>query len=152
MSTGFPESDAAAAFARQRRRQAMTRLASRVRRRDDVTFMLPFEEVVAALGRTGERHLGLQSITLDSVVGTVDAGTLSPEQPSRSDQTRNYRSHTANSTMANKDAPARATTPHRTRESRRGSPSHGRVKSSCPTCGRGNARGGPGHGSRAHSR
>jgi len=72
MSTGFPESDAAAAFARQRRRQALTKLASRVRRRDDVTFMLPFEEVVAALGRTGERHLGLQSITLDSVVGTVD--------------------------------------------------------------------------------
>ena len=72
MSTGFPESDAAAAFARQRRRQALTRLTSRVRRRDDVTFMLPFEEVVAALGRTGERHLGLQSITLDSIVGTVD--------------------------------------------------------------------------------
>jgi hypothetical protein len=72
MSTGFPESDAAATFARQRRRQALAKLASRVRRRDDVTFMLPFEEVVAALGRTGERHLGLQSITLDSIVGTVD--------------------------------------------------------------------------------
>ena len=43
-----------------------------MRGRDDVTFMLPFEEVVVALGRTGERHLELQSITLDSVVGTVD--------------------------------------------------------------------------------
>jgi hypothetical protein len=72
MSTGSPESDAAVAFARQRRRQALTKLASRVRRRDDVTFMLPFEDVVTALGRTGERHLGLQSITLDSIVGTVD--------------------------------------------------------------------------------
>jgi hypothetical protein len=72
MSTGFPDADAAAAFARQRRRQALTKPASRVRRRDDVTFMLPFEEVVTALGRTGERHLGFQSITLDSVVGTVD--------------------------------------------------------------------------------
>lgn len=72
MSTGFPDSDAAAAFARERRRQALTKLASRVRRRDDVTVMLPFEDVVAALGRTGERHVGLQSITLESVVGTVD--------------------------------------------------------------------------------
>jgi hypothetical protein len=72
MSTGFPDSDVAAAFARERRRQALTKLASRVRRRDDVTVMLPFEDVVAALGRTGERHVGLQSIRLESVVGTVD--------------------------------------------------------------------------------
>jgi hypothetical protein len=33
--------------------------------------MLPFEEVVAALGRVSQRDLGLQSITLDSIVGTV---------------------------------------------------------------------------------
>jgi hypothetical protein len=72
MSTGFPESDAAAAFARERRRQALAKLASRARRRDDVTLMLPFEDVVGALGRTGERNLGLQSIALESVVGTVD--------------------------------------------------------------------------------
>lgn len=72
MSTGFPESDAAAAFARERRRQALAKLASRARRRDDVAVMLPFEDVVAALGRTGERNLGLQSITLESVIGTVD--------------------------------------------------------------------------------
>ena len=72
MSTGFPDADAAAAFAGERRRQALTKLASRVRRRDDVTVMLPFEDVVAALGRTGERHVGLQSIPLESVVGTVD--------------------------------------------------------------------------------
>jgi hypothetical protein len=72
MSTGFPDADAAAAFARERRRQSLTKLASRVRRRDDVTVMLPFEDVVAALGRTGERHVGLQSIALESVVGTVD--------------------------------------------------------------------------------
>jgi hypothetical protein len=36
--------------------------------------MLPFEEVVAALGRTGERDLGVQVIPLDSIVGTVDRG------------------------------------------------------------------------------
>ena len=34
--------------------------------------MLPFEEVVAALGRRSERDLGVQSIPLDSIVGTVD--------------------------------------------------------------------------------
>ena len=37
--------------------------------------MLPFEEVVAALGRRGERDLGLQTIRLDSVVGTVNRRT-----------------------------------------------------------------------------
>jgi hypothetical protein len=37
-----------------------------------VNIMLPFDEVVAALSRTGERRLGLQVITLDSIVGSVD--------------------------------------------------------------------------------
>jgi hypothetical protein len=41
---------------------------------DDVSSMLPFEEVVAALGRTGERDIGVQLIPLDSIVGTVDRG------------------------------------------------------------------------------
>ena len=35
-------------------------------------MILPFAEVVEALGRTGERPLGLQTIELDSLVGTVD--------------------------------------------------------------------------------
>jgi hypothetical protein len=34
--------------------------------------MLPFEEVVAALGRRSERDLGIHVIPLDSIVGTVD--------------------------------------------------------------------------------
>jgi hypothetical protein len=34
--------------------------------------MLPFEEVVAALGRDSQRDLGIQTIPLDSIVGTVD--------------------------------------------------------------------------------
>lgn len=51
----------------------MSRLAARLRLEpDDVSAMLPFEEVVAALGRRGERDLGLQSITLESIVGSVD--------------------------------------------------------------------------------
>ena len=39
-----------------------------------MNVILPFEEVVAALGRRGERRLGLQAIALDSIVGTVDRG------------------------------------------------------------------------------
>jgi Domain of unknown function (DUF4032) len=34
--------------------------------------ILPFDEVVEALGRRGEKRLGLQTIPLDSIVGTVD--------------------------------------------------------------------------------
>src|SRR3954467_4415395 len=39
---------------------------------DDVGYILPFEEVVEALGRVAEHDLGLQTIELDSIVGTVD--------------------------------------------------------------------------------
>jgi hypothetical protein len=35
-------------------------------------MILPFEEVVQALGRRGERYLGQQTIELDSIVGSVD--------------------------------------------------------------------------------
>jgi len=71
--TGFPLADAQNDFLRARRRQALARLAERLRRTpDDVGVILPFEEVVAALGRTGERSLGLQAIPLESIVGTVD--------------------------------------------------------------------------------
>lgn len=52
----------------------LARLAHRLRREpDDVNVILPFDEVVAALGLRGERSLGLQSIRLDTVVGTVDS-------------------------------------------------------------------------------
>jgi hypothetical protein len=71
--TGFPIADAENDFLRARRRQVLSRLASWLRRApDDVNIMLPFDEVVAALGRTGQRRLGLQVITLDSIVGSVD--------------------------------------------------------------------------------
>jgi hypothetical protein len=71
--TGFPVADAENDFLRMRRRQVMSRLAQWLRRSpDDVNIMLPFDEVVTALGRTGERRLGLQVIQLDSIVGTVD--------------------------------------------------------------------------------
>jgi hypothetical protein len=71
--TGFPSQDAQSDFSRARRRQALSRLARRLRREpDDVNVILPFDEVVEALGWRGERRLGLKVIPLDSIVGTVD--------------------------------------------------------------------------------
>jgi hypothetical protein len=71
--SGFPQADAESDFVRQRRRRALARIAARLRSEpDDVSVMLPFEEVVAALGRRGETDLGVQVIELDSIVGTVD--------------------------------------------------------------------------------
>jgi hypothetical protein len=70
--TGLPSADAEFDFSRARRRRALARLAARLRRADDVNHILPFEEVVRALGRIGERRLGEQAIPLDSIVGTVD--------------------------------------------------------------------------------
>jgi hypothetical protein len=70
--TGLPREDAQGDFSRARRQRALARLSARLRRADDVNLILPFEEVVQALGRTGERRLGEQLIPLDSIVGTVD--------------------------------------------------------------------------------
>ena len=73
MDTGFPSSDAQTDFGRARRRQVASRLARRLRGGPgDVHLILPFDEVIEALGRRGERRLGLQTIPLDSIVGTVD--------------------------------------------------------------------------------
>src|SRR5215216_1392677 len=71
--TGLPSADAQFDFGRARRRRMLSRLSARLRREPgDVNVILPFDEVVAALGRRGERRLGLQTIDLDSIVGTVD--------------------------------------------------------------------------------
>jgi hypothetical protein len=73
--TGFPGTDAQFDFGRARRRRTLSRLANRLRGQDsDFNLILPFEEVVEALGRKSERSLGLQTIDLDSIVGTVDRG------------------------------------------------------------------------------
>jgi hypothetical protein len=72
--TGFPRADVENDFLRARRRQVLSRLAQRLRRSpDDVSLILPFDEVVAALGWLGERQLGLRTIRLDEIVGTVDS-------------------------------------------------------------------------------
>ena len=73
MSTGFPGSDAQSDFSRARRARLLSDIGRRLRREpDDVALMLPFEEVVEALGRTGQVDLGLQVVPLDAIVGSVD--------------------------------------------------------------------------------
>ena len=39
---------------------------------DDVELILPYEEVIEALGFVSERRVGLQVVPLDAIVGTVD--------------------------------------------------------------------------------
>jgi hypothetical protein len=72
VDTGFPSQDAQTDFSRARRRQLVARLATRLRGANDVSLILPYEEVVDALGHRGERSLGLRTIPVDSIVGTVD--------------------------------------------------------------------------------
>jgi hypothetical protein len=72
--TGFPRADVEDDFLRVRRRQVLARLGQRLRREpDDVNLILPFDEVVAALGRVGEQRLGLRTIPLSRIVGSVDS-------------------------------------------------------------------------------
>jgi hypothetical protein len=73
VSTGFPGSDAQSDFSRARRARLLAEIGRRLRREpDDVALMLPFEEVVEALGRVGQHDLGLQVVPLDAIVGSVD--------------------------------------------------------------------------------
>jgi hypothetical protein len=72
-STGLAGSDAQDDFLRARRRLALSRLRRWLRREPgDVDHILPFDEVVAALGRLQERDSGLQVVPIDAIVGTVD--------------------------------------------------------------------------------
>ena len=74
--TGFPQQDARDDFLRARRRAAMSAVRRRLHGRSATyDVLLPFDEVVAALGRRGERDLGEQVIEIDSVVGSVDRNT-----------------------------------------------------------------------------
>lgn len=73
MDTGFPAADSRDDFARARRNAILTRLAARLRLHSgDLDVLLPFDEVVSALGRRGETRLGLQMVDLDLIVGSTD--------------------------------------------------------------------------------
>ena len=72
--TGFPRADVENDFLRARRQQVLSRLASRFRRGpDDVSLILPYSEVMAAVGFRGERQLGLRTIRLESIVGSAES-------------------------------------------------------------------------------
>jgi hypothetical protein len=72
-STGLASFDAQDDFLRARRRLALSRLRRWLRREPgDVDHILPFDEVVAALGRIQERDAGRRVVPLDAIVGTVD--------------------------------------------------------------------------------
>jgi hypothetical protein len=74
-STGLSSFDAQSDFLRARRHAAAARLAARLRGEpDDVRMVLPYEEVVEALGFKSERSCGTEVVALDAIVGTVDRG------------------------------------------------------------------------------
>ena len=70
--TGFPQADAENDFARARRREVAGRVGYWLRR-EPARRLLPLDQVVSTLGWRGERRLGLQTIRLDTIVGTLDA-------------------------------------------------------------------------------
>ncbi|TWS18134.1 chromosome partitioning protein ParB [Tsukamurella asaccharolytica] len=71
--TGFPDEDARTDFERSRRRANIARLAAWVRGQPgDVNEVLPYDEVVSALGFVTERALGLQVVPVARIVGSVD--------------------------------------------------------------------------------
>jgi hypothetical protein len=71
----MPGVDAQHDFLRARRRAGTARLIARLRGEpDDVGLVLPYEEVIEALGFVSERALGLNVVTLETILGTVDRG------------------------------------------------------------------------------
>jgi hypothetical protein len=73
LDTGFPSADAQDDFQRVRRRQVLSHLARRLGREPgDVDVILPYDEVVAALGYVEESYVGLQTVPLNAILGTVD--------------------------------------------------------------------------------
>ena len=105
--TGFPSNDAQFDYTRARRRQVLSRLGRRLRGQPgDVDLILPFDEVVEALGRVGESSAGLQSIALDSIVGTVGRGRdFDREFRPVSGRTRTRWERIANAQRRGKDMP-----------------------------------------------
>jgi len=59
-------------FLRARRHHALDVLVSWLHREPDDARLLRFDEVVSALGFRSEHYLGVRSIRLDTVVGTVE--------------------------------------------------------------------------------
>ena len=73
LDTGFPRADVDNDFLRARRHQVLAMLAHRLPGQPrDRDRLLRLDEVTGALGWRGERQLGLQTIRLDTIVGTAE--------------------------------------------------------------------------------
>jgi hypothetical protein len=73
LDTGFPQADVDNDFLRARRHQVLATLAHRLRHQPPARDrLLQLDEVTGALGMRGERQLGLQTIPLDTIVGTAE--------------------------------------------------------------------------------
>ncbi len=74
-STGLSGVDAQHDFIRARRRATVAKLIARLRGEpDDVSVVLPYEEVIDALGFVSEHSVGFRVVPLDAIVGSVDRG------------------------------------------------------------------------------
>src|SRR6266851_2646620 len=74
LDTGFPRADAENDFLRARRRQFLATLAHRLRGgHGDGNRLVRLDDVTGPLGWRGQRQLGLQTIRLDTIVGTAGA-------------------------------------------------------------------------------
>ena len=71
LDTGFPRADAENDFLRARRRQFLATLAHRLRGHGDGDRLMRLDDVAAPLCWRGQRKLGLQTIRLDTIVGTA---------------------------------------------------------------------------------
>jgi hypothetical protein len=72
LDTGFPRADAENDFVRARRHQALAALTHRLRHQPaDSDRLLTLDEAVGKLGWRGQRHLGLQTVPLNKIVGTA---------------------------------------------------------------------------------
>ncbi len=73
LDTGFPQADVDNDFLRARRHQVLATLAHRLRHQPHASDrLLRLDEITDALGMRGERQLGLQTIPLDTIVGTAE--------------------------------------------------------------------------------
>jgi hypothetical protein len=74
LDTGYPQADVENGFLRARRRQSLAELSHWLRGHPhNGCYLTTLGEVAGPLGWHGGRRLGLQTIRLDTIVGTVDA-------------------------------------------------------------------------------
>jgi hypothetical protein len=73
LETGFPQADVEDEFLRARRQQVLAGLERRLRHQPVAAGRLPaLDEVLPVPGLRGGRYLGLQTIRLDTIVGSAE--------------------------------------------------------------------------------